>query len=67
MSRWNNDGLARNGRPAKSEDGAKEGGGLFVWIGLEIRMNVGSEGGANSRERTDLQEQMRWLARQDDR
>ena len=41
------------------EDGTEEGGGLFVGIGLEIRMDVDDEGGADCREQAGLRKQVR--------
>ena len=41
------------------EDRAEEGSGLLVRIWLEIRMDVDDEGGADGREQTGLEEQMR--------
>ena len=48
-------GLARNGGLVEGEeDGTEEGGGLFVGIRLEIRMDVDDEGGADGREQAGL-------------
>jgi hypothetical protein len=63
LARWtflngrNGGGLAGNGGLVESEeDGAEEGGRLLVGIGLEIRMDVDDEGGADGREQAGLQE-----------
>jgi hypothetical protein len=47
-----------DGLIASEEDGA-EGGGLVIWIGLELRIGVEYEDGADSREQTRLQGQVR--------
>ena len=55
LNGWDGGGLTRNGGLVESEeDGSKKGGGLFVGIGLEIRMDVDDEGGADSREQASL-------------
>jgi len=53
-------GFARDGRLIESEeDGSEEGGGLLVRIGFEVRMGIDDEGGADGREQTGLQGQVR--------
>ena len=48
-------GLIGGGGLIKSEeDGAEEGGGLLVWIGLEVRLDVDDESRADGREQTRL-------------
>jgi hypothetical protein len=68
LARWaflngrNGGGLAGNGGLVEGEeDGTEEGGGLFVGIGLEIRMDVDDKGGADGREQTGLQEWVRMI------
>jgi len=56
LGRWNGGG----GRLVEAENKcAEEGGGLLVGIGLEVRMDVDDEGGADGGEQTSLQEQVR--------
>ena len=66
LARWtflngrNGGGLPGDGGLVESEeDGSEEGGGLFVGVGLEIRLDVDDKGGADNREQTTLQEWMR--------
>ena len=66
LARWvflngrNGGGLAGNGGLVESEeDSTKEGGGLFVGVGLEVRMDVDDKGRADGRKQTSLQEWMR--------
>ena len=66
LARWvfasgrNGGGLAENGGLVESEEyGTKKGSGLFIRIGLEIRMDVDDKGGADCREQTSLQERIR--------
>ena len=52
--------VTRDGGLIESEENCtEEGGRLLVRIGLEVRMDVDDEGGADGREQTDLQEQVR--------
>ena len=68
LGKWNGRSVNRDGRLIESEeDRAEEGGGLFVRIGSEVRMGIDDEGGADGREQTSLQEQVRWPTRADDR
>jgi len=41
------------------ENGAEEGSGLFVRIGLEVGMDIDDKGRADGGEQTGLQEQVR--------
>ena len=60
LSRWNGRSLTGDGRLIESEENcAEEGGGLLVGIRSEVRMGINDEGGADGREQTGLQEQMR--------
>ena len=44
LNRWNNGGLAGDGRLIESEeDCTEEGCGLLVWIGLKVGTNVDDE------------------------
>ena len=70
LARWaslngrNGGGLAGNGGLVeREEDGPEERRGLFVGIGLEIRVDVDDKGRADGREQAGLREQMRWLTR----
>ena len=63
LTRWasldgrNSVGLSGNGGLVESEeDSSEEGGGLFVGIGLEVRVDVDDEGGTDGREQAGLQE-----------
>jgi len=55
LNRWDGRSVTRDGRLIESEENrAEEGGGLFVRIGLEVRMDIDDEGGADGREQTGL-------------
>jgi len=60
LNRRGGRGITRDGGLVESEEnGTEEGGGLFVRIGLEVGVDVDDEGGADGREQTGLQEQVR--------
>jgi len=66
LPRWiflnerNYGGLTGDGRLIEGEeDGPEEGCGLFIRIGLEVRMDVDDESGVDGREQTGLYEQIR--------
>ena len=60
LDKWDGRGLTRDGGLIESEeDCTEEGGRLLVRIGLEVGMDVDDEGGADGREQTGLQEQVR--------
>ena len=60
LGKWDGRGLTRDGGLIESEeDRAEEGGGLLVRIGLEVRMDVDDECGADGGEQTGLEEQVR--------
>jgi len=55
LDRWNGGGLTwDDGLVESEEDGAEEGGGLRIWIWLEVRMDIDDESGADGREQTGL-------------
>ena len=55
LNGWNDGGLTGDGRLIESEeDGTEEGRRLLVGIGLEVRVDVDDESGADSREQTRL-------------
>ena len=55
MNRWNGGDLTGDGGLIESdEDGTEEGRRLLVGIGLEVRMDIDDEGGADGREQTRL-------------
>ena len=55
LNRWDNRSLTGDGGLIESEkDGAEEGGGLLVGIGLEVRMDIDDKRGADGREQTRL-------------
>ena len=57
-------GLSGNGGLVESEeDGPQERRGLFVRIGLEIRVDIDDKGRADGREQAGLTEQVRPLTR----
>jgi len=48
---WNGGGLTGNGGLIEGEeDGTEDGSGLFIWIGLEVRMDVDDKRRADGRE-----------------
>jgi len=60
LNRWNGRGLTGDGGLVESEeDGAEEGGGLFIGIGLEVGMDIDDESRADGREQTCLRGRMR--------
>ena len=60
LGRWGGRSVTGDRGLIESEENcAEEGGGLLVRIGLEVRMDVDDEGGADGREQTGLQEQVR--------
>jgi len=68
LGRWDGRSVTRDGRLIEGEENcAEEGGGLLVRIGLEVRMGINDEGGADGGEPTSLQEQVRGPTRADDR
>jgi len=57
---WNDGGLTGDGGLIESgEDSSEEGRRSFVRVGLEVRMDVDDEGGADGEEQTSLQEQVK--------
>ena len=55
LNEWNGGGLTWDGGLIESEeDGTEEGGGLVIWIGLEVRTDIDDESGADGREQTGL-------------
>ena len=55
LNRWNGGGFTGDGGLVESEeDGMEEGRRLLVGIGLEIRMDIDNESGADGREQTRL-------------
>jgi len=55
LNGWNGGGLTGDGGLIESEeDGTEEDSGLLVWIGLEVRMGIDDESGADGREQTGL-------------
>ena len=60
LNRQGGRSLARDGGLVESEENrAEKGGGLLVRIGLEVRVDVDDEGGADGGEQTGLQERVR--------
>jgi len=59
---WDGGGFVLDGRLIEGEkDRAEEDCRLFVWIGLETRVDVDDEGGTDGGEQTRLQERVRLL------
>ena len=55
LNGWNGGGLTGDGGPIESEeDGAEESRRLFVRVGLEVRMDIDDESGADGRGQTRL-------------
>ena len=55
LSRWDGGGLTGDGGLIEGEeDGTEEGRRLLVRIGLEVRVDVDDESGADGREQTRL-------------
>ena len=50
--RW--DIVAESGAVHLVNQDAEKSGGLFVWVGLELRVDFDDEGGSHSREQTSL-------------
>jgi len=66
--RWDGGSFVRDGRLVEGEEDCTEDGcGLLVRIGLEPRVDVDDEGGADSGEQTRLQERVRLLTGVHDR
>jgi len=60
LDRWNGGGFTGDsGLVESEEDRAEEGGGLFIGIGLEVRMDIDDESRADGREQTCLRGRMR--------
>ena len=72
LARWiflngrNHGDLTGVGVLIESEEDRAEGSGLFIRVGLEIRIDIDDERGADSRERARLRGQVRQLVRADD-
>ena len=65
LNRWDGRGLTGDGGLIESEeDGTEKGYGLFIWIRLEVQMDINDESQADSREQTHLWEQVRYLTTQ---
>ena len=59
---WNGGGFVRDGGLVEGEkDRAEKSCGLFVRIGLEARVDIDDEGGADGGKQTRLRERVSWL------